>query len=409
MNVFEVLRQRGFVDQVTSEQELRDGLASSRMTIYAGFDPTADSLHVGHLLPLMALRWLQRAGHRVIAVVGGGTAMVGDPSGKTELRQQLTVEQVGVNAAALKQQIARFVSVEGDAGLMVDNADWLLGLNYIAFLRDIGSCFSVNRMLTAEAYKLRLERGLSFIEFNYQILQAYDFLELFRRYGCQVQIGGSDQWGNIVAGTDLIRRIEGHESRAFGLTLPLIMTTSGEKMGKTAKGALWLDPLRTAPFDFYQYWLNVADADVGRLLRLYTDLPFDGVLALEALEGADTREAKRRLAHEVTALVHGADAASEAARAAEAMVRGEASAALPGCQLDASWVEGGGVAVVAALVAAGLAASRSAARRLIDNGGVRVDNDKVTTADATIPVASLAGDGVVLRVGKKNAARLTIG
>lgn len=400
MDAFETLEARGFVQQCTDPNRVRAALNEGRVTYYVGFDPTADSLHVGHLLQAMAMSWLQRAGHRPIAVVGGGTAMVGDPSGKSELRQMLSEEDVRTNALALKRQLERFVVLDGERGLMVDNADWLLELKYIPFLREIGRHFSVNRMLSMEAYKLRLERGLSFIEFNYQLLQAYDFLELNRRHGCTLELGGDDQWGNILAGADLVRRMEQRE--AFGLTTPLITTASGEKMGKTAAGALWLDPARTPPFDFFQYWLNVDDRDVGRFLRLYTFLPLDRIASLDALEGAEIREAKRVLAREVTTLVHGADAAEHAEAAAAAMVEGTAAADLPTHTITSDEE----TKLVVALAESGLCKSRGEARRLIAGGGVRVNNEKVDDVEYDLSPADLADGGAVLRAGKKRAVRI---
>ena len=286
MNPFDILRERGLIQQCTGEAEVRAAFDAGPVTFYAGFDPTSDSMHIGHLLPVMAMAWLQRAGHRPIAVVGGGTAMVGDPSGKTELRQMLSEDDIRANSEALQEQLSRFLVLDGEKGLMVNNAEWLMQLQYIPFLREVGRHFSVNRMLAMDAYKQRLERksGLSFIEFNYQLLQAYDFLALYRTHGCTLQMGGDDQWGNILAGTDLIRRME--QGEAWGLTFPLITTASGAKMGKTAAGAVWLDANRLAPFDYFQHWLNVADTDVGRFLRLYTFLPINEVQKLEALQGA---------------------------------------------------------------------------------------------------------------------------
>jgi tyrosyl-tRNA synthetase len=397
-DAWETLKARGFVQQVTNEGELREAFAAGPVTFYVGFDPTADSLHVGHMLPVMAMAHLQRAGHVPIAVVGGGTVMVGDPTGRTELRQMLSRETIETNKAAIKAQLRRFLVIDDVRGRMVDNADWLLPLNYIEFLRDIGRHFSVNRMLATDAYKLRLERGLSFIEFNYQLLQAYDFLVLFREHGCALQLGGDDQWANILAGSDLIRRLEGKP--AHGLTLPLILTATGEKMGKTAAGAVWLDANKLAPFDFWQYWYNVDDRDVGRFLRMYTFLPLDEVTRLETLVGAGLREAKRVLANEFTTLVHGAEAAAHAEAAARAMVAGEASADLATFAVDAAPQK-----LVAVIADSGLAKSRGEARRLIQNGGVYLGGERVVDAEAMMAAAHVAG-GVVLKVGKSRAVRL---
>lgn len=402
MDLFEHLKARGFVADCTDEPAVRALFAKERVTAYIGFDPTADSLHAGSLVQLMALAWMQRAGHRIIALVGGGTAMVGDPSGKTELRQMLTPEQLDHNKAGISAQIRRFVDLDGDKGLMVDNGEWLLGLNYIQFLREVGRHFSVNRMLAAESYKIRLEKGLSFIEFNYQILQAYDFLELFRRHGCRVQMGGSDQWGNIVAGIDLVRRLG--SSEVYGLTSPLVMTASGEKMGKTAAGAVWLDAERLSPFDYFQYWRNVTDADVGRFLRLFTFLPLDEVEALEALEGAAINQAKERLAYEATKIVHGTEAAEQALAGARAAFAGGGSvedipthqASLPAPVLDL-------------LVACGLCSSKGDARRQIQGGAIKLGADKAKVDDPNMVLtpAHLEADGsVALWKGKKTTVRI---
>lgn len=393
------LEQRGFVQQCTGLEDLRALLSEGPVTYYVGFDPTADSLHVGHLLQLMAMSWLQRAGHRPIAVVGGGTVQVGDPSGRTELRQMLGQEEISANVACLRRQIEQYLVLDGERGLLVDNAEWLMELQYIPFLRDIGRHFSVNRMIAAEAYKQRLERGLSFIEFNYQILQSYDFLELYRRHGCRLQIGGDDQWGNILPGSDLIRRVEG-DDRVHGLTTPLLTTASGAKMGKTAKGAVWLDPAKTSEFDWYQYWINVDDRDVGRFLRLYTFLDLDEVVRLEALQGADIREAKRVLARETTALVHGQAAADRAEQAARSMVAGAASADLP------TYTLGDDLRLLAVVAGAGLTKSKGEARRVIKGGGVRVDGEKILDPEWTVEPTAVGPEGLVVRVGKKRAARV---
>jgi tyrosyl-tRNA synthetase len=406
MDVFGSLERRGFVQQVTHRDEVAAQLAAGPVTFYIGFDPTADSLHVGSLLQLILMRRLQDAGHKAIAVVGGGTARVGDPSGRSELRQMLDDATLAANSEGIRQQIARIVILDGERGRMVDNADWLLGLNYIGFLRDIGRHFSVNKMLSAEAYKQRLEKGLSFIEFNYQILQAYDFLELFRRHGCTLQIGGDDQWGNILAGVDLIRRVDQAPSNA--LTTPLITTASGAKMGKTAAGAVWLDAAKTPPFDFYQYWINTDDRDVKRFLALYTLLDDAEVARLGALEGAEIREAKRVLAHELTAMIHGEEAAVAARRGAEAMVAGRADADLPSL-LILSEALSAGAKIHAVLVDAGLVKSRGEGRKMIANGGVTLNNVKVTDAEAVLPPDAIGEGGAVLRVGRQRAVRLVAG
>lgn len=396
MAALETLEARGFVKQMTHEAEIREALAAGPVTFYIGFDPTADSLHAGSLVQVMTMSFLQRAGHKVVAVVGGGTSRVGDPSGKTELRKMMSDETIAANTLALKEQLSRFLTFDGENGIMVDNADWLMDLGYIAFLRDIGRHFSVNRMLAAESYKQRLERGLSFIEFNYQLLQAYDFLELFRRHGVRLQVGGDDQWGNIVAGVDLIRRLE--QTQAWGITTPLLTTASGAKMGKTANGAVWLDGEKCPPFDYWQYWYNTDDRDVGRFLRLFTYLPLERIEELEALKGAQINIAKRVLANEATTICHGAEAAARADAAAKAMVDGAAAASMPTHAAEV------GVSVVVALADAGLAKSRGEARRLVQGGGVRLDNDKITDIDAVLE--DVPADGVVLRVGKKRAVRI---
>ena len=407
MDALDTLRERGFVQQVTHEDELRARLNAGPVTVYAGFDPTASSLHVGHLLPIFCLAWLQRMGHRVIAVVGGGTGRIGDPSGKTEMRNLLDDAAIEANVVAIRAQIERYLDLSDPSrGVLVDNASWLLGLGYVSFLRDIGRHFSVNRMLAAEAYKARLERGLSFIEFNYQILQAYDFLVLARTEGCTLQIGGDDQWGNIVAGVDLIRRVDG--TPAFGLTLPLLTTASGAKMGKTASGAVWLDAERFSAFDFHQYWLNVDDADVGRLLRMFTFLPMEEVRRLEALVGADVREAKRVLAREATTLCHGAAAAAAAEAAGRAMVAGEADADLPTHVVDRAELDAGQLRVTSALVSAGVCASRGEAKRLLAGGGGRLNGARIDGDDRVLGAADFVGGGAVVRVGKKRAVRLIL-
>jgi tyrosyl-tRNA synthetase len=394
-----VLRERGFVQQLSDEGELGRQLAAGRVTFYAGFDPTASSLHLGHFLPLMAMTHLARAGHRPIAVLGGGTAMVGDPSGKTELRQMLTAATISENRLAIEKQVRHVLGDVPDA-VVVDNGEWLLPLNYVDFLRDIGRHFSVNRMLSAEAYKLRLEKGLSFIEFNYMLLQSYDFLVLRRRYGCTLQIGGDDQWGNIVAGIDLIRRVD--QGQAYGLTHPLIMTAAGTKMGKTAAGAVWLDPERTSPYDFYQYFVNVDDHDVVRFLKLFTLYPLAEITRFESVAGAELREAKSLLAHGVTTIVHGAGAADEAQRAAAAAFGGGGDdSAIP------TFAVVGTERIVDLLAASGLAASKSAARRLVEQGGVRLGDRKVTTVEDTLTPAEIA-DGVLLHAGKKSVRRLVL-
>jgi tyrosyl-tRNA synthetase len=405
-DLLDALRERGFVQQVSDESALRSCLTSGSVSFYAGFDPTASSLHVGSMIPLMAMAHLARAGHRPIAVLGGGTAMVGDPSGRTELRQMMTVETIQDNRRSIEPQVRRFLADAGDSAIVVDNAEWLTPLQYLAFLRDIGRHFSVNRMLAAEAYRQRLEKGLSFIEFNYQILQAYDFLVLFRKYGCLLQIGGDDQWGNIHAGTDLIRRL--HQAETYALTFPLITTATGAKMGKTAAGAIWLSAERTTPFDFYQYFVNVDDRDVVRFLKLLTFLPLDEINRLAKLEGAELRLAKQALAYGVTAIVHGEDAAETAQNAARAAFGGGGGELVPTHTLSAADATAG-IKTVDLLAAAGLAASKSAARRLVEQGGVRFGDRKVTTVDDVIQAGEIATEGTLLHVGKKHLRRIVVG
>jgi tyrosyl-tRNA synthetase len=396
------LRERGFVQQINDEPGLSALLGRGPLTFYCGFDPTASSLHVGSMVPLMAMGHLARAGHRPIAVLGGGTTMIGDPSGKTELRQMLTREAIAENARGIEPQVRRFLGDAGDRALLVDNADWLLPLNYIEFLRDIGRHFSVNRMLAAEAYKLRIEKGLSFIEFNYQILQAYDFLTLRRRYGCALQIGGDDQWGNILAGTDLIRRLD--QTEAYALTFPLITTAAGAKMGKTAAGAVWLAADRTTPFDFYQYFVNVDDRDVVRFLKLLTFLAMSEIERLAALQGAELRVAKQALAFAVTEIVHGREAAVSAQKAAQAAFGGgDAGDLVPTFEVDPT----GDMKIVDLLVASGLSTSKSAARRLVEQGGVRVGDRKITAVDEAL-TSEEASRGLLLHAGKKHLRRIVV-
>jgi tyrosyl-tRNA synthetase len=403
-DIIEVLEQRGFVQQISDGEALRKQLASGEVTFYGGFDPTAPSLHVGSLVPLMAMAHLSRAGHRPIGLLGGGTSMVGDPSGRSELRQMMTIETIAENRRGIEPQVRRFLAAAGDRALIVDNAEWLLSLNYIEFLRDVGRHFSVNRMLAAEAYKQRLEKGLSFIEFNYQILQAYDFLVLRRRYGCTLQIGGDDQWGNILAGTDIIRRID--QKEAYALTFPLLVTATGAKMGKTAAGAIWLSPERTSVFDFYQYFVNVDDRDVPRFLRLFTFLPHAELVRLSALAGAELRAAKQTLALEVTRIVHGDEAAATAERAAKAAFGGGGDDAdVPTFAVSAAELAAG-LKTVDLLASCGLAASKSAARRLVAQGGVRFGDRKVDSVDDTIAAGELGGEGVLLHAGKKHIRKI---
>ena len=408
-SAFDLLAQRGFVYQSSNDQALREALRRPPVTYYCGFDATASSLHVGHLVGIMLLANLQRAGHRPIVIVGGGTTMVGDPSGKTESRPLLSREEIAANMAGIKDQLRQYLDFDSgrdNQALMLDNADWLLQLRYIEFLREIGRHFTINQLLQHETYRERLQgSGLSFIELNYALVQAYDFLHLYREYGCLLQTGGSDQWFNILAGTELIRRAEGGE--AFALVSPLLATASGAKMGKTERGAVWLDPERTSPYDFYQYWVNTEDPDVGRFLRLFTFLPDDEIRRLEALEGAELREAKHVLAFEVTRLRDGEEAAREAQAPAGALFAGDGggfdavpTTAIPAERLDV------GVEVVDLLVLSELAPSKAAARRLIQQGGAYLGDRRIDTPEWKVTRGDLGADGLLLRAGKKRYHRI---
>jgi tyrosyl-tRNA synthetase len=403
-DALDTLRERGFIEQISDEAGLRAALTQP-ITFYTGFDPTADSLHVGHLIPIMAMAHMQRHGHRPIALVGGGTGMVGDPGGKTAARPILTIEQIEHNMVGIRAQLARYLDFApglSNAALMLNNADWLRPLHYLEFLREVGRHFSVNQMLAAETYKTRLESGLTFLEFNYMILQAYDFLHLFQQHGCVLQMGASDQWANCLAGTDLIRKVEG--ARAYVLVAPLLTTSSGAKMGKTEQGAVWLDPARTSPYDFYQFWINAEDADVGRFLALYTFLPMEEVRRLAALEGAELRQAKAALAFETTRLTHGEAAAREAQAASRAAFAGAGDdlSAIPAVEVPAADLASG-LPILDLLVTSGLAGSRSAARRLVEQGGAYVDGRPVTALDFQV---TSAGAPVLLRGGKKHVRRI---
>jgi tyrosyl-tRNA synthetase len=406
---FDVLRERGFVQQCSDEDGLKKILSESQVSFYAGFDPTGSSLHVGHLVPLFAMSHLQKAGHNPIALVGGGTARIGDPSGKTEMRKMLTIETIKENAESFKRQIAKFIDFSNDRALMVDNTDWLAGLNYIDFLREIGRHFSVNRMLTFEAYKLRLETGLTFIEFNYQLLQSYDFLILYQKYGCRLQLGGDDQWGNIVSGIDLIRRIESVET--YGLTSPLVARADGKKMGKTEKGALFLDPALTSPYDFFQYWVNIPDQDVEKFLLLYTYLPVAEVKKLAVLKDKEINEAKKVLAFELTKIVHGEKEALTAKKSAEALFgSGNANSALSDAVTRTLGKEEflANNNIVNLFVASGLCSSKSEARRLIEQGGASIDDVTYSDISASFEYEAVKGKSMLLRAGKKRYCRVTI-
>lgn len=403
-SVYDVLKERGFIAQCTYEEDLKKALENEKVTFYVGFDPTADSLHIGHYIPIMAMAHMQKFGHRPIALVGGGTAMIGDPSGKTDMRKMMTREMVDANASAIKKQLSRFISFDDDKAIMADNADWLLGLNYVEFIRDIGAHFSVNRMLTAECYKQRLERGLTFLEFNYMLMQSYDFLMLNQKYGCTVQMGGDDQWSNMLSGADLIRRKERKD--AFAMTFKLLLTHDGKKMGKTVAGALWLDPKKTSPYDFYQYWRNVDDEDVEKCLALLTFLPMDKVRELGALEGSEKNKAKRVLAYEVTKLVHGEEEANKAQQAAEALFGGGAAAgSVPTTHITEAQLDED-ARVTTWAVNCGLCKSRGEARKTVEGGGLYIGDEKVSDVNKTLTWAELQGEGVLLRKGKKSYHKL---
>jgi tyrosyl-tRNA synthetase len=404
--VFDVLEERGFIEQVTDEAKLPE-LLKGKVTCYIGFDPTASSFHVGNLVPIMSLAHMQKHGHRPIALMGGGTGLVGDPSGKDEMRQILTYEEINKNAEAQKKQFSRFLDFSEDKALLLNNADWLTKLNYIDFLRDIGVHFSVNRMLATESVKIRLETGLSFIEFNYQLLQAYDFWHLFKHHHCLMQMGGSDQWGNIVAGIDLIRRLEGKQ--AYGITFPLIMTADGKKMGKTEKGAVWLDPQRTSPYEYYQFWINTDDRDVERFLALFTFLPMEEVEEYGKLQGADIRRAKEILAFEATQIVHGEEEAKKARAASRALFQKEETDEdlIPTTFLEMEKLIQG-IPIFKLFEMTSLCTSGSEARRLIEQGGGYLNNKRVDKFDLLIKLDDFEGDGILLRAGKKKFHRIKL-
>lgn len=403
-NVFDILKERGLIAQTTHEDEIRELLGKEKVTFYIGFDPTADSLHVGHFLQMVVMRHMQNAGHRPIALVGGGTGMVGDPSGRTDMRQMMTVETINHNCECFKKQLSSIVDFSEGKAIMVNNADWLRDLNYIEFLRDIGSCFSVNEMLRAKCFQTRLEKGLSFIEFNYMLMQSYDFLQLYKNYGCKLELGGDDQWSNILGGIDLVRRKENQQ--VYGMTFTLLTTSDGKKMGKTAKGALWLDPEKVSPYDFYQYWRNVDDADVCRLLKMVTFVSMDEIREMETWEGAELNKAKARLAFEVTKLVHGEAEALKAKQTAEGIFGGAGSAGdMPSTELSLSELADE-TPLLDIMVAAKLIPSKGEGRRLITQGGVSVDDVKIAEPTHTISKESLE-KGIVIKKGKKVYHKVT--
>ena len=407
MHILDVLKERGFIAQTTFEDELYKQLEEPT-TFYVGFDPTADSLHIGHYIPIMAMAHMQRAGHRPIALMGGGTAMIGDPSGKTDMRKMMTVETIDHNVECIKQQMSRFLDFSDDKAIIVNNADWLRNLNFIEFMRDIGAMFSVNKMLTADCYKTRMatDNGLSFLEFTYMLMQSYDFLELFHRYGCRLEMGGNDQWSNMLAGTELIRRKLGKDASA--MTITLLLNSEGKKMGKTQSGAVWLDPNKTSPFEFYQYWRNVADADVLKCIRMLTFLPLEEIDKMDSWEGAQLNTAKEILAFELTKLVHGEEEAQKAQEAARALFSTGAAADMPKTELTEEDLTDGNIDILTMLVKSGLTASKSEARRAVQQGGVSVDGEKVTDVFQTFAGEALSGEGVVLKKGKKNFRKVLV-
>ena len=407
MTAYDELVARGLIAQVTDEKEIKELVNDGKAVFYIGFDPTADSLHVGHFMALCLMKRLQMAGNKPIALIGGGTAMIGDPSGRTDMRQMMTKETIAHNVDCFKKQMSRFIDFSEGKALMVNNADWLLDLNYVELLRDVGPHFSVNRMLTAECYKQRMERGLSFLEFNYMIMQSYDFYALFQKYGCNMQFGGDDQWSNMLGGTELIRRKLG--KNAYAMTINLLLNSEGKKMGKTQSGAVWLDPNKTSPFDFYQYWRNVADADVLKCLRMLTFLPLEQIEEMDHWEGSRLNEAKEILAFELTKLVHGEEEAIKAQEGARALFAGGGSTAnMPEIEISGDDFEDGQIGILKLLVKAGLASSNGEARRNVEQGGVSVDGDKVTDVKAQIAKDSISKEGIVLKRGKKKFMRVVV-
>ena len=407
MTLYDELVARGLIAQVTDEAEIKDLINNGKATFYIGFDPTADSLHVGHFMALCLMKRLQMAGNNPIALIGGGTAMIGDPSGRTDMRQMMTPETIQHNCDCFKKQMSRFIDFSDGKALMVNNADWLMDLNYIDVLREVGAHFSVNRMLTAECYKQRMEKGLSFLEFNYMIMQSYDFYTLYQKYGCNMEFGGDDQWSNMLGGTELIRRKLGKD--AYAMTINLLLNSEGKKMGKTQSGAVWLDPNKTSPFDFFQYWRNVSDADVLKCIRMLTFLPLEEIDAMESWEGAQLNQAKEILAFELTKLVHGEEEANKAKEASHALFAGGGdSAHMPTLELTAADFADGDLDILALLVKAELAPSRSDARRAVQQGGVSVADEKVTDIQTTYGADAFGADGLVVKRGKKKFVKIVL-
>ena len=405
MTVWEELKARGLIAQVTDEDEIKEMVNNGKATFYIGFDPTADSLHVGHFMALCLMKRLQMAGNRPIALLGGGTGMIGDPSGRTDMRQMLTKETIQHNIDCFKQQMSRFIDFSDGKALMVNNADWLMNLNYVELLREVGAHFSVNRMLTAECYKQRMERGLSFLEFNYMIMQSYDFYMLYQKYGCNMEFGGDDQWSNMLGGTELIRRKLGKD--AYAMTINLLLNSEGKKMGKTQSGAVWLDPNKTTPFEFFQYWRNVSDADVLKCIRMLTFLPLEEIDKMESWEGAQLNDAKEILAFELTKLVHGEDEATKAKEASHALFAGGANNAnMPTVTVTAEDFPDGDLDIISVLVKAGLCDSRGDGRRNIQQGGVSVADEKITDISTKYTLDDFKGEGLIIRRGKKKFAKV---
>ena len=406
MTLYEELTARGLIAQVTNEAEISEMINAGKATFYIGFDPTADSLHVGHFMALSFMKRLQMAGNKPIALVGGGTGMIGDPSGRTDLRNMMTIENIEHNCECFKKQMEKFIDFSDGRALMVNNADWLLDLNYVDFLREFGACFSVNKMLAAECYKQRLEQGLSFLEFNYMIMQSYDFYELFLRHGCNMQFGGNDQWSNMLGGTELIRKKLGKDAHA--LTITLLLNSEGDKMGKTAKGAVWLDPDKTSPFEFFQYWRNVADSDVINCLKLLTFLPLEEILKMEQWQGQELNRAKEILAYELTAMIHGQAIAERERDTAQELFKSGGAVDMPTAELAASDFSDGAIDILSILQKSGLCPSKSEARRAVEQGGVEVNGNKVTSFSENFTPADFSGEGLIVRRGKKNFRRVII-
>ena len=406
MTIFDELKARGLLAQLTDEEEIKELINNGKATFYIGFDPTADSLHVGHFMALCLMKRLQMAGNKPIALIGGGTAMIGDPSGRTDMRSMMTKETIQHNVDCFKEQMSKFIDFSEGKALLVNNGDWLLDLNYVDVLREVGAHFSVNRMLTAECYKQRMEKGLSFLEFNYMIMQSYDFYKLFQDYGCNMQFGGDDQWSNMLGGTELIRRKLGKD--AYAMTITLLLNSEGKKMGKTQKGAVWLDPNKTTPFEFYQYWRNVGDADVLKCIRMLTFLPLEEIEQMDSWEGSQLNQAKEILAYELTKLVHGEEEAEKAQASARALFSAGNAENMPTFELSDEDFMDGKIDILGVVVKAGLTASRSEARRAVEQGGVTVNGEKVADIKTTYEKDAFAGEGMIVKRGKKNFKRVIV-